>query len=97
MQLFERLIPTLIVILVAAALAPLCVAAGLDGCGDACCDYSAGIASANWMKVVGNLLGAMLGAVAVALAGRGLGVRSASRPTPHPATSLTLSAVPLRI
>ena len=89
--------PTLVVVLLAAVLAPLCVAAGLDGGEDPCCQMAAQLASMGWIKTVGSAMAVMLGAMALAL-GVSLGAgRVASAGAPYFASSRSLSAVPLRI
>ncbi len=96
-KLSERLMPTLVVVLLAAVLAPLCIAAGLDGGEDPCCQMGAQLASTAWIRAIGSAMTIVLGAVALGL-GVSLQSRSmASTATPHRASSLALSAVPLRI
>jgi hypothetical protein len=96
-KLSERLMPTLVVVLLAAVLAPLCVAAGLDGGEDPCCQTGAQLASTSWIRAIGSAMAVVLGAVALAL-GVSLQARgSGSTVTPLHASSLALSAVPLRI
>jgi hypothetical protein len=96
-KLSERLMPTLVVVLLAAVLAPLCVAAGLDGGEDPCCQMGAQLASTSWIRAMGSAMAVVLGAIALAL-GVGLDARRvASTAMPHFASSPALSAVPLRI
>ena len=46
MKLSERVVPALVVLLLTAVLAPLCVAAGFDSCGDACCELAVRVSQA---------------------------------------------------
>jgi hypothetical protein len=97
MNLSERLIPAIIAVLLLGILVPLCAAAGLDGCGDSCCELTAARAvSAGWAKTITSLVAA-LGAAGLAIGGQ-LGLRRfGSVATPHIASPYALSAVPLRI
>jgi hypothetical protein len=96
-KLSERLMPTLVVVLLAAVLAPLCIAAGLDAGEDPCCQMGAQLASTAWIRAIGSAMAVVLGAVALALGVHLAARRAASTATPHRTSSLALSAVPLRI
>jgi hypothetical protein len=86
--------PAFVVLLLTAVVAPLCVAAGFDACGDYCCEYAARIAAAGSVYKVAD------SAMAVPVQGVGVSAlwsRIAPVDSSQPALSLAFSAVPLRI
>lgn len=97
MKLLRSYMPMLVIVLLTAVLAPLCVAAGVDGGTDPCCEVAAQLASTGWIKTIGSGLAAVLGVTALTIAAAVGSHRLSRHAASHASRTLALSAAPLRI
>lgn len=95
MKLAERLIPALVVLLVAAAVAPLCVAAGFDACGDGCCELGLRVSRGSVSQP--DAAGALVAVTTGRVAGTAAGWRSLPADRLGDPLGLSLQPLPLRI